>query len=192
MEQNTQNTENAIRAEFANVYKQNFSKVFNFIRSKYNKDNFNLEEIEDITQDAFTRAYIAITNGKYKEKCSIIGYIMTIANNTYIDKRRKGGDITVLPFSYFEFVNKDGELFSTLNLESNNPNPLEKFIRKEEIQLYKKFLPYLPEKQAKVVELRRTEFSYKEIVEIVGTNSNTALGDYRYATMKLKKFLKNY
>lgn len=192
MEQNTQNSENAIRAEFANVYKQNFSKVFNFIRGKYNKENFNLEEIEDITQDTFTKVYAAITNGRYREECSIVGYIMTIAHNTYVDRKRRENSTTVLPFSYFEFVNKDGELFSTLNLESNNPNPLEGFIKKEEIQLYKKFLPYLPEKQAKVVELRRTEYSYKEIVKIVGMEPSTALADYRYTTMKLKKFLKNY
>lgn len=69
---------------FQALYEYYKYPIYNFF---YSKTNYNQSTAEDLTQEAFIKAYRNLD--KIKEYCNIIGWLYVIANNTLIDYQRK-------------------------------------------------------------------------------------------------------
>lgn len=68
---------------FEQVYRQSYPKVFNFARRLCN----NNDQAEDVTQEAFLRAYMAFDSCKSEAKLD--NWLMRIVHNVFVDTKRK-------------------------------------------------------------------------------------------------------
>ena len=68
---------------FEQVYKQSYPKMFNFARRLCN----NSDQAEDVTQEAFMRAYLAFDTCTSEAKLD--NWLMRIVHNVFVDTKRK-------------------------------------------------------------------------------------------------------
>jgi RNA polymerase sigma-70 factor (ECF subfamily) len=68
---------------FEQVYKQSYRKMFNFAKRLCN----NADQAEDVTQEAFVRAYAAFDTCHADGK--IENWLMRIVHNVFVDSKRK-------------------------------------------------------------------------------------------------------
>ena len=141
---------------------------------------------DDIFQETFTRAIIAIRNHHYQTTGKFSAWLIRIAHNLIIDHMRNTGNSNVLATE--DFSN------DILNSQRHSEESHEKTLMREQDQeTLRQLLDYLPETQSDVVILRFYEDkSFKEIAEITGVSINTALGRMRYALINLRKLIQQH
>ena len=144
------------------------------------------DKADDIFQETFTRAIIAIRSHKYQTTGKFSAWLVRIAHNLIIDTTREtesGKQITQEKFT--PIILNDIRL-SESGVEKN-------IIEQQKADQIRKMLDYLPDVQREVILLRFYEdLSFKEIAEKTGVSINTSLGRMRYALINLRKMVQEH
>lgn len=158
------------------LFKINRSHVLRFINSKIS----SLDIAEDITQETFIKAYLALDSFQYKEPNKFKSWLFKIANNLVMDyfrqsKKRflivEASDLILNHFPYSDSQTDIDEL-----------NEIEMFINYVSLLTHE-----LSQEQKEVLDMRlKLNFSFKQIALIQDAKINTVLGRYRYAIHHLK------
>lgn len=118
----------------------------------------NSDDVDDLMQEAFMKAYLKI--GLYDAKYDFGAWIYTIARNTFVDFSRQRKSNALNP--------------NNLSLESGNttqvtamvPTPEESIINAQQRAQIERYIAMLPEDYRQLFELRFIdEYSYEEIAE---------------------------
>lgn len=115
----------------------------------------NREEAEDIVQDTLIKVWNS--RDKWQQLDSIEAYSLTIARNLSLDRIKK-------------MENQNGSLEDekTERLDATS-NPSERMIQKDKLDIVKRMIDELPEKQRSCIQLRDIEGkAYKDIALILG------------------------
>lgn len=146
----------------------------------------NRDLAEDIFQETFTRAIIAIRNHRYQSTGKFSAWLIRIAHNLVVDNMRSSENCNVTSNEDFP----QDILNSTKHSEQAVDTQI---MEMQDAKTLQSLLAYLPEPQADVVILRFYEdLSFKEIAERTGVSINTALGRMRYALINLRKLIQKH
>lgn len=146
----------------------------------------NRDLADDIFQETFTRAIIAIRNHRYQSTGKFSAWLIRIAHNLVVDNMRSSDNCNVT--SNEEFPQ------DILNSTKHSEQAVDtQIMEQQDVETLQSLLAYLPEPQADVVILRFYEdLSFKEIAERTGVSINTALGRMRYALINLRKLIQKH
>ncbi len=147
----------------------------------------NEDVANDVFQDTFVKAIIAIREGKYQEKGQFRTWIMRIARNLVLDSQRSKQAIRIVSN---DIVGKDGEVKGDIidNQAEGEPDAEMRIVVEQSLSDVKMMVDMLPESQREVVILRFfQDMSFKDIAELTNVSINTALGRVRYALINLRR-----
>ena len=115
----------------------------------------NREEAEDIVQDTLIKVWNS--RDKWQQLDSIEAYSLTIARNLSLDRIKK-------------MENQNGSLEDEKTERPDiSSNPSERMIQKDKLDIVKRMIDELPEKQRSCIQLRDIEGkTYKDIALILG------------------------
>ncbi|MBR6169102.1 MAG: sigma-70 family RNA polymerase sigma factor [Bacteroidaceae bacterium] len=138
---------------------------------------------DDIFQETFTRAIMAIRSHKYQTTGKFSAWLIRIAHNLIIDSTRETESGMLVTQEKFSPIILNDIRLSEGGIETN-------IIEQQKADQLRKLLDYLPDVQREVVLLRFYEdLSFKEIAEKTGVSINTSLGRMRYALINLRKLV---
>ena len=144
------------------------------------------DKADDIFQETFTRAIIAIRSHKYQTTGKFSAWLIRIAHNLIIDTTREtesGKQITQEKFTPI--------ILNDIRLSESGVE--KSIIEQQKADQIRKMLDYLPDVQREVILLRFYEdLSFKEIAERTGVSINTSLGRMRYALINLRKMVQQH
>lgn len=144
------------------------------------------DKADDIFQETFTRAIIAIRSHKYQTTGKFSAWLIRIAHNLIIDSTREtesGKQITQEKFTPI--------ILNDIRLSESGVE--KSIIEQQKADQIRKMLDYLPDVQREVILLRFYEdLSFKEIAEKTGVSINTSLGRMRYALINLRKMVQQH
>ena len=114
----------------------------------------NREEAEDIVQDTLIKVWNS--RERWQQLDSIEAYSLTIARNLSLDRTKK-------------MDNNNGSLDEEkIERPDNASNPSDRMIQKDKLDIVRRMIDGLPEKQRSCLQLRDIEGkAYKEIAEIL-------------------------
>ena len=114
----------------------------------------NREEAEDIVQDTLIKVWNS--RERWQQLDSIEAYSLTIARNLSLDRTKK-------------MANNNGSLDEEkIERPDNASNPSDRMIQKDKLDIVRRMIDGLPEKQRSCLQLRDIEGkAYKEIAEIL-------------------------
>ena len=115
----------------------------------------NREEAEDIVPDTLIKVWNS--RDRWQQLDSIEAYSLTVARNLSLDRIKK-------------MENQNGSLEDekTERLDATS-NPSERMIQKDKLDIVKRMIDELPEKQRSCIQLRDIEGkAYKDIAQILG------------------------
>jgi RNA polymerase sigma factor (sigma-70 family) len=134
----------------------------------------NNAEAEDIVQETLIRIWKK--KDEWENIESIEAFSLTICRNLSLDHTKKIENINLT----FEDGNHDSEDIS--------PNPYEQLTQNDRVELVKKLINELPEKQRSVIQLRDIEGkSYKEIGNILEMSEDQVKINIFRARQKIKQ-----
>jgi len=129
---------------------------------------------EDVLHDVFVR--FAERAPELELKTSLKGYLMTAVVNAVRSRYRQAASPTVG--------------LDELNLVSGGDGQVELAQKKEELARLREAITQLPPEQREVITLRlQGDMKFDKIAAIVGSNSNTVRGRYRYGLEKLRSLM---
>lgn len=135
-----------------------YKKAVYFMILKMIRDT---DDAEDLTMEAFAKAFKNLH--KFKKDYTFSTWLFRIATNNTIDFIRKKKLKTM---SLNTSMTDDGGNSVTIDVEDDDNNPQDEFIRSQRIEMVRIFVDKLPTKYRKLVELRYfDEFSYEEIAQ---------------------------
>ena len=141
---------------------------------------------DDIFQETFTRAIMAIRSHKYQTTGKFSAWLIRIAHNLIIDSTRETESGMLVTQEKFSPIILNDIRLSEGGIETN-------IIEQQKADQLRKLLDYLPDVQREVVLLRFYEdLSFKEIAEKTGVSINTSLGRMRYALINLRKLVQQH
>ena len=160
-------------------------KVFTHIRFMVTDE----ELANDIFQDTFVKAIMAIRNGHYTETGQFESWLMRIARNQVLDRMRmlRNPNRSIVSHEIFD---DEGEMVGDLlnNPLLCEPNIESKMLVEQSYEDVRTMMDMLPENQRQVVYMRYfRDMSFKEIAEETGVSINTSLGRMRYALINLRR-----
>jgi RNA polymerase sigma factor (sigma-70 family) len=144
-------------------------KSFKFLMNRYQNAIYhtmykmvgNKEDSDDLTQEAFSKAFNKIES--YQPRYAFSTWLFKIASNNCIDHIRKK---RLVLLSIDETIEKEGAQTFSNNLKSTNLDPEQKFIQQQRIKLMRTLMKQLSEKYRLMIELRFfEELSYDEIAK---------------------------
>lgn len=155
------------------IYKEYAKKIYNYLLNLTNDKDI----AEELLQETF---YSAVKNiNKFKHESNIKTWLYTIAKNKWNDyykKNKKSNEIQMIEES-------QDYLYATIE---------EEFLNKEELISVYRRIHKLDEKSKEIVYLRvGTNFSFKEIADLVGSTEENVRVIFHRAKIKLKEDLKN-
>jgi RNA polymerase sigma-70 factor (ECF subfamily) len=119
----------------------------------------NVDDAEDLTIEAFTKAFKNLY--KFKKDYTFSTWLFRIATNNSIDFIRKKKLDTMSLNTAFQ---DESGANVTIDVKDKNLNPQEEAIKAQKIELIQLFVTKLPAKYQRLVRLRYfSEFSYEEI-----------------------------
>ena len=175
--------------------KRGESKAFETLLKKYRKSVYymllkmvkNADDAEDLTQEAFAKAFNSIE--KFDSKYAFSTWLFRIATNNTIDFIRKKRVQTVSIDAPIE--GDDGSNMS-LDVKDEDRNPNEELLKKQRSRYLHMAIEKLPEKYRILVELRYfKEFSYEEIANELQIPLGTVKAQLFRARELLNQELKN-
>lgn len=138
-----------------------YKKAVYFMILKMIRDT---DDAEDLTMEAFAKAFKNLH--KFKKDYTFSTWLFRIATNNAIDFIRKKKLKTM---SLNTSMSDDGGNSVTIDVEDDDNNPQDEFIRSQRIEMVRIFVDKLPAKYRKLVELRYfDELSYEEIAQELG------------------------
>lgn len=121
----------------------------------------NADDAEDLTMEAFAKAFKNLH--KFKKDYTFSTWLFRIATNNTIDFIRKKKLKTM---SLNTTMTDDGGNAVTIDVEDDDNNPQDEFIRSQRIEMVRIFVDKLPAKYRTLVKLRYfDELSYEEIAQ---------------------------
>lgn len=145
----------------------------------------NQDQANDIFQETFTKAIVAIRTHQYQQTGKFSAWLMRVAHNLVVDGSRRNHGVTPVSDDKTDF------LYNNLALSENTVE--DSFSRKALSTTLNSLIALLPENQQKIIRLRFVEdLPFKEIAEILGISINTALGRIRYALINLRKLVSEH
>lgn len=166
----------AYRELFEAYYSRAYSLAYSIMR--------NNEDAEEVLQEAFVKAYLALP--KFKGDSSFYTWLYRIVRNMAIDVKRK---MARRPSSDYEL---DERVHSAVDNGTNAliQDPEKKLENKEALSYVQRALGKLKEEQRTILLLREVDgFSYDEISDITGINSGTVMSRLFYARKALQKIM---
>ncbi len=169
------------------------SKAYDLLLQKYKNSVYNLvyrmvrdiQEAEDLTQEAFIKAFNSLK--QFNEEYAFSTWLYKIATNNCIDYFRKRKLQTYSldkPIQY-----KDSEIQQ--DIPDPELNPEKSVLATERSRIIREAIKTLPEKYYTAIVLRHTEEkSYEEIAEILGLPIGTVKARIFRAREMLNKALK--
>ena len=116
----------------------------------------NCDDVDDLMQEAFMKAYIKI--GLYDPKYDFGAWIYTIARNTFVDFERTRKSIALNP--------ENIQLENSSAQQTSTPTPEDYIINAQQRVQIERYIAMLPEDYRRLFELRfLDEYSYEEIAE---------------------------
>lgn len=171
-------------------------REFDSLVQKYHKQAYNLAfrmsgnhtDAEDLTQEAFIRAYRFF--GQYKREMPFESWLYRIVSNVFIDKIRRKPKTPIRSLDQ-PIVTELGE--APLEIPDNSGNPEDALLTMEmDIQI-QEALKLLPEVFRMTVIYADIEgLSYEEIAEITKTNIGTVRSRLHRGRRILKESLEGY
>jgi len=158
-----------------------YSLIVSMVKSK--------EDAEDITQEAFVKAYLSLKN--FRGDSSFYTWIYRVAYNMTIDFKRRSSKRS-------EFLatgprSEDGSEAPPLDGVATDGNPLEEVERRELAGSLEKAMAQLTEEHRAVIMLREVDgLSYSEIADVVGVSQGTVMSRIHYAKKYLQQALKEF
>jgi RNA polymerase sigma-70 factor (ECF subfamily) len=141
---------------------------------------------DDIFQETFTRAIIAIRSHKYQTTGKFSAWLIRIAHNLIIDSSRETESGKLIAQEKFSPCILNDIRLSESAIDTS-------IIEQQKADQLRKMLDYLPDVQREVILLRFYEdLSFKEIAEKTGVSINTSLGRMRYALINLRKLVQEH
>lgn len=135
-----------------------YKKAVYFMILKMIRDT---DDAEDLTMEAFAKAFKNLH--KFKKDYTFSTWLFRIATNNAIDFIRKKKLKTM---SLNTSMSDDGGNSVTIDVEDDDNNPQDEYIRSQRIEMVRIFVDKLPAKYRKLVELRYfDELSYEEIAQ---------------------------
>ncbi|WP_373493220.1 RNA polymerase sigma factor [Aquiflexum sp.] len=142
---------------FAMLMKR-YKKAVYFMILKMIRD---ADDAEDLTMEAFAKAFRNLH--KFKKDYTFSTWLFRIATNNTIDFIRKKKLKTM---SLNTTMSDDGGNAVTIDVEDDDNNPQDEYIRTQRIEMVRIFVDKLPAKYRKLVQLRYfDELSYEEIAQ---------------------------
>jgi RNA polymerase sigma-70 factor (ECF subfamily) len=169
-------------------------RAFEKLRLKYHEAIYNLiyrmirekDEVEDLTQEAFIKAFTSLSS--FNEEYAFSTWLYKIATNNCIDyiRRRK-----LQKFSIDKPIeSKDSDF--TFELPDSTYEPDREMIDSQRKNLLEEAINSLPPKYRKVIRMRHSEErEYQEIAAILGLPLGTVKAHIFRARELLYKFLKD-
>lgn len=161
--------------------------AFTFIQNKYKARIKSLvrrmikdpDDVDDLTQEAFIKAYNALDTFQFAYNFS--AWLYRIASNSCIDFLRKKRFKTV---SLDQPVGGEDDLY--IDVPTTDMTPDIKMISKERKKILNKAINELPENYRNIIKMRHTEeMDYKEIAEQL----NIPLGTVKAHLFRARKLL---
>jgi RNA polymerase sigma factor (sigma-70 family) len=119
------------------------------------------DDAEDLTMEAFAKAFRNLH--KFKKDYTFSTWLFRIATNNTIDFIRKKKLKTM---SLNTTLSDDGGNSVTIDVEDDDKNPQDEYIKTQRIEMVRIFVDKLPAKYRKLVQLRYfDELSYEEIAQ---------------------------
>lgn len=116
----------------------------------------NCDDVDDLMQEAFMKAYLKI--GLYDPKYDFGAWIYTIARNTFVDFERTRKSAALNP--------ENIPLENSTAQQTSAPTPEEYIINAQQRAQIERYIAMLPEDYRRLFELRFIdEYSYEEIAE---------------------------
>ena len=161
-----------IQYQLSTIYDSEFQRIYSFFYYK----TLSKDIAEDLTSETFLVLANILSGDSNKQIDNLKGFLFGIAKNVfvkYLQKKYRGE----IPFS--NFSDDFEEYVDSFVTEKEKSEPLEdKLIQ---------YLPYLPSKQAAVLELRFIQkLSLQEICDKLGKNMNYVKTTQRRAFKSLK------
>jgi RNA polymerase sigma-70 factor (ECF subfamily) len=161
---------------FQELTRRYLKHAFNFVR-QYVREQ---EGAEDITQDAFLKAWKHIS--RFKPGYSFKPWLFTIARNTALDYIKKKKSIA---FSSIEGDEDEGSFAETI--PDAGPLPNEIYADKELGSMLDEAMKILPpEHRAVVVMHYREDMTFEEIAKIIKKPMNTVKSWHRRSLLKIR------
>jgi len=119
------------------------------------------DDAEDLTMEAFAKAFKNLH--RFKKDYTFSTWLFRIATNNTIDFIRKKKLKTM---SLNTTMSDDGGNSVTIDVEDDDNNPQDEYIKSQRIEMVRIFVDKLPAKYRKLVQLRYfDELSYDEIAQ---------------------------
>jgi RNA polymerase sigma-70 factor (ECF subfamily) len=169
--------------------KKNDPKAFERLLQKYRKSVYymllkmvnNTDDAEDLTQEAFAKAFNSLA--KFDSKYAFSTWLFRIATNNCIDFIRKKRIQTVSIDTSYQ--NDDGDSMS-FDIRDTSLNPNEVMLKQQRKEYLKKAVERLPAKYKRLVDLRYfQELSYEE----VATELELPLGTVKAQLFRARELL---
>ena len=180
--------------DLAELYEQGNDKAFDELLRRHQDYVYsyilfickNEDTAQDVFQDTFARAIVAIRNHKYQKTGKFSAWLVRIAHNLAIDRTRNAEPGLTL-------THDDLPLGVTNSLRFREGTVENRIIESQDTECLRSLLNYLPEVQREVVIMKFYEdLSFKEIAEKTGVSINTSLGRMRYALINLRKLIQQH
>ncbi len=180
--------------ELVALYEQGNDSAFDVLLSRYQEYVYSYilflvrsrEDADDIFQETFTRAIMALRDHRYRTTGKFGAWLIRIAHNLAIDFKRNS--------TVTQSVTRDVSSPNVLNnlRYSEQAHDTQVMERQKEDTIHR-MLSCLPENQQEIIRLRFYEdLSFREIAQQKGISINTALGRMRYALINLRRLVNRH
>jgi len=167
-------------------YDRLMKKYYNLIQSLVYRMIFNKEDVEDLTQEAFIKAFNSLH--KFDREFAFSTWLYKIATNNCIDYLRKK-KLTTFSIDK-EISSDDDDLRFEIPDEEHKPD--KRVMNEQREEIIKQAIDSLPEKYRKVILLRhKEEKDYEEIAEELDIPLGTVKAHLFRARELLNKYLKD-
>ena len=162
------------------AYESLLNKYRNLVFSIMLKMARNKQEAEDLTQEAFMKAFSSLAT--FNDEFAFSTWLMKIASNNCIDFLRKR---KLRTYSIHEPVQYKDEKIE-IDIPDRDPTPEKTLIQSERSRMIEETIQALPERYRYVIILRhKEEKSYEEIAEIM----NLPLGTVKAQIVRAREIL---
>ena len=184
--------ENATDAMLVESYRNGDDKAFEVLLNRYKDSvysyirsltNGNYTLTEEIFQETFIKAVMAIRDNQYKETGKMNAWLFTTAYRLVIDHFRRDNN------DKLDFVE---DIFDSAFADLYDDSIEDKIVHEQIIAETVALIDVLPAEQRQVLKMRIFEdLSFKQIAQQTNVSINTALGRMRYALINMRRLANN-